>query len=488
MALLSVPRARLRLLRDEPPRADADYVLYWMTGARRARSNFALDRAVEWADELGKPLVVLEALRSDYRWACDRFHQFVIDGMRANAAAFADSRIGYYPYLEPYPGASRGMLAALSERAAVVVADDTPVFDLTALLSRAAQRVQGRLEAVDGYGIVPLTAPGITFPTAYAFRRYLQRTLPEFLRISPRTGPPEGRDRRPVSAMPTGVLDRWPPARLDGEVPLASFPIDHSIGSVPHRGGATEGLLRLEAFVAGGLRRYDQRSHPDAHATSGLSPYLHFGHVSPHDVVWRVLGTDGWSFERLSRAASGRREGWWGASPQTEGFLDQVITWRELGGNGARADDYATYESLPAWARETLGRHAGDPRRYVYSLDAFASASTHDEVWNAAQRELALEGTLHNYMRMLWGKKILEWTASPREALDVMVELNNRYALDGRDPNSYSGIFWVMGRYDRPWGPERPIYGTIRYMTSENAVRKLDLEAYLRRHGPARLF
>jgi len=488
VALLSVPRARLRLLRDEQPRSDADYVLYWMTGARRARSNFALDRAVEWADHLGKPLLVLEALRSDYRWACDRFHQFVIDGMRDNATAFAAARIGYYPYLEPDSGASRGLLAALAERAAVVVADDTPVFDLAALLSKAALRVQGRLEAVDGYGIVPLGAPGVTFPTAHAFRRYLQRTLPEFLRIAPKPVPPEGRDRRPTTAIPAGVLERWPPTRLDGGVPLATLRLDHSVGVAPQRGGTDEGLRTLEAFVSGGLRRYDQRSHPDAHVTSGLSPYLHFGHVSPHEVVWRVLDADGWSFDRLSRDTSGKREGWWGASPQVEGFLDQVVTWRELGGNGARADDYATYESLPAWARQTLERHASDPRPHVYDLDAFASASTHDEVWNAAQRELALEGRLHNYMRMLWGKKILEWTSSPREALDVMVELNNRFALDGRDPNSYSGIFWVMGRYDRPWGPERPIYGTVRYMTSENTVRKLDLEAYLQRYGPARLF
>jgi deoxyribodipyrimidine photo-lyase len=143
--------------------------------------------------------------------------------------------------------------------------------------------------------------------------------------------------------------------------------------------------------------------------------------------------------------------------------------------------DYDRYESLPEWSRATLEKHAGDPRRFGYSLDAFAAARTHDELWNAAQTQLVHHGRIHNYLRMLWGKKILEWTASPRDALTVMIELNNRYALDGRDPNSYSGIFWCLGRYDRPWGPERPIFGAVRYMSSENTRRKLRVHKYLRR-------
>jgi deoxyribodipyrimidine photo-lyase len=143
-------------------------------------------------------------------------------------------------------------------------------------------------------------------------------------------------------------------------------------------------------------------------------------------------------------------------------------------------DDYDRYESLPDWSRATLEKHASDPRRFSYSLEAFAAARTHDELWNASQTQLVRQGRIHNYLRMLWGKKILEWTASPRDALAVMIELNNRYALDGRDPNSYSGIFWCLGRYDRPWGPERPIFGAVRYMSSENTRRKLSVNKYLR--------
>jgi deoxyribodipyrimidine photo-lyase len=172
--------------------------------------------------------------------------------------------------------------------------------------------------------------------------------------------------------------------------------------------------------------------------------------------------------------------------PAAEGFLDQLVTWRELGHVFcARDPGYERYESLPAWARATLEAHARDPREHAYALEAFEGARTHDELWNAAQRQLVREGRIHNYLRMLWGKKILEWTRSAREALAIAIELNNKYALDGRDPNSYSGISWCFGRFDRPWGPERPIFGTVRYMSSANAARKLDLAPYLRRYAAA---
>ena len=184
--------------------------------------------------------------------------------------------------------------------------------------------------------------------------------------------------------------------------------------------------------------------------------------------------------------ANGRRAGWWSVGANAEAFLDQLITWRELGFNVChKRSDHDRWESLPDWAVATLSKHAPDRREHVYTIDEFAAASTHDPLWNAAQTQLLREGTIHNYLRMLWGKKILEWTAEPREALEVMIELNNRYALDGRDPNSYTGIFWVLGRHDRPWGPERPIFGKVRYMSSANTARKFPVRAYLDRYGAA---
>ena len=167
-----------------------------------------------------------------------------------------------------------------------------------------------------------------------------------------------------------------------------------------------------------------------------------------------------------------------------ESFLDEVVTWREVGyGFCFHRSDYAELESLPDWAQKTLAEHEGDKRPVTYELEQFENAETHDEIWNAAQRELRERGRIHNYLRMLWGKKILHWTRSPREALDVMIELNNKYAIDGRNPNSYSGIFWVLGRFDRAWGPERQIFGKVRYMTSDSTRKKLKLKKYLERWG-----
>jgi len=172
-------------------------------------------------------------------------------------------------------------------------------------------------------------------------------------------------------------------------------------------------------------------------------------------------------------------------SREAESFLDELVTWRELGYNMAsRRPDYDRYESLPDWAQATLAKHAGDPRPEVYTLADFEAGRTHDEIWNAAQGQLAGEGRIHNYLRMLWGKKVLHWSETPRQALAHLIELNNKYALDGRNPNSYSGIFWCLGRYDRPWAPERPIFGSVRYMSSESTRRKFKVDRYVERWAP----
>ncbi|HSF40677.1 MAG TPA: deoxyribodipyrimidine photolyase, partial [Thermoanaerobaculia bacterium] len=175
---------------------------------------------------------------------------------------------------------------------------------------------------------------------------------------------------------------------------------------------------------------------------------------------------------------------WWGMSAPAEKFLDEVITWREVGYNMAsRREDFERYESLPEWAQATLAKHAKDRRPHLHTLEEFEAAATGDELWNAAQGQLVAEGRIHNYLRMLWGKKVLEWSASPREALEILIHLNNKYALDGRDPNSYSGIFWCLGRYDRPWAPERPVFGTVRYMSSDSTRRKFKVGGYIERYA-----
>jgi deoxyribodipyrimidine photo-lyase len=482
-----VPALRVTARNAAPVRPDRSFVLYWMTAARRPRANFGLDHAIDRARELHKPLVVLEALRCGYRWASDRIHAFVLQGMADNRDAFARTPVVYHPYVERTHGSGKGLLAALAQHACAVVTDEFPCFFLPSMLAAAAHRLDVCLEAVDGNGLLPLRATAAPFLRAVDLRRFLQRHLADHLATAPRQEPLRRLELPQLARLPDEVTRRWPAAaaaELDGR-DLAMLPIDHAVAPVAglaggHRGGAA----RLRSFLEHGLRDYaERRSHPDADAQSGLSPWLHFGHVGVHQVLHELARHEGWSADRLGSRADGKREGFWGMSTNAEAFLDELVTWRELGFLTChhRPGDYDRFESLPAWARVTLAAHAGDARPALYSPAELAAASTGDELWNAAQHQLTAGGTIHNYLRMLWGKKILEWTPTPQDAFAVMVELNNRFAVDGRDPNSYSGISWVLGRYDRPWGPERPVFGTVRYMTSESTKRKLRLREWLAR-------
>ena len=338
-----------------------------MTASRRARWNFALQRAVEHANALRLPLLVLEPLRAEYRWACDRFHRFVIDGMVDNQARLKRKGVAFYN--------------------------------------------------------------------------------------------------------PAGLIAR--------------LPIDHGVGPVDLQGGAGAAEARLSSFVDSRLASYaTERNRPELDATSGLSPYLHFGHVSAHEVLACIADREGWTRDDLADDARGHRAGWWGMTESSEAFLDQLVTWRELGFNRClQVEGYDRYEALPAWARETLAEHASDPREVIYGLDDFEFARTHDPLWNAAQNQLRREGRIHNHLRMLWGKKILEWSESARTALQTMIALNDKYALDGRDPNSYTGILRVLGLHDRAWGPERPVFGKVRYMSSANTARKYRVRRYVERYS-----
>lgn len=491
-AFTAEPRARVPALRvrraNAAPLAPGEYVLYWMIAARRTHANFALERAAEWARTLAKPLVVLEALRVDHPWASARLHRFVLDGMADNARALAARGVTYWPYVEPEVGAGRGLLAALAARAAVVVTDEFPCFFLPRMVAAAARRLPVRLEVVDSNGLVPLAATPGAFPTAFAFRRWLQRHLGEHLTAFPGVDALEAGGLGGPAALPRELAQRWPAASaelLGGDArALAALPIDQTVTPVRTRGGSLAAERELLDFVGHKLARYgERRNQPDDEGASGLSPYLHFGHLAAHQVFTAVTGAEGWEPTRASGKRDGRR-GWYGVNASAEEFLDQLVTWRELGQVFAwhRPEDHDRYESLPAWARATLEEHAR-PGAPGPSLAELERAASDDELWNAAQTELLRTGRMHNYLRMLWGKKVLEWSPSPREALARLIHLNNKYALDGRDPNSYSGIFWCLGRFDRPWGPKRPAFGTVRYMSSASTRRKLELDDYLERFG-----
>lgn len=484
----AIPDARLHLANEHAIRSDGEYVLYWMIAFRRTRSNFALQHAAAQAEALKKPLLIFEPLRIGYRWASDRLHRFVIEGMRANRDALSNRNVTYFPYVEPEGDADKGLLEALAQRACTVVTDQYPAFFLPRMVEAVRKRIPCRLELVDSNGLIPLRWAERTFTVAHSYRRWMQKQILDALLEMPLDDPLARRKLPRLSEIPSEVTQRWPAANLEQLLEpdgLHELAIDHQVSPGAIVGGSDQAQQRLDQFLSKSLGKYDEdRNHPDFHATTNLSPHLHFGHISAHEIVSKLLEREQWTPD-LASAANGKNRGFWNTSASAEAFLDQLLTWREIGFNMAyrHPTTYDRFESLPDWALRTLDEHAADERPEVYDLEQFEAAETHDELWNAAQREIVQTGVMHNYMRMLWGKKILHWTETPQQALKIMIELNNKYGLDGRDPNSYSGIFWVLGRYDRAWGPKRPVFGSVRYMTSDSTRRKLKLKQYLKRFG-----
>jgi deoxyribodipyrimidine photo-lyase len=393
----AVPEIRVRSCNKEPVRGDGDYVLYWIIAARRMRWNFALDRAVEWSLRLGKPMVIFEALRWDFPWHSRRIRRFVTGGMKANAAAMRGTNASYYPYVEMAPGKGKGLLSALADRASVIVTDEFPCFFLPRMVAAAARKVSVLLEQVDSNGLLPLRAAPKEFLTAFSFRRFLQKQLPEHLLNCPSADPLSRLKGRPLlKTLPKAILRRWPMAALG-----AADTRDGVESEL--RGGPVAATKRLTGFLRERLHSYpDRRNEPSDDGSSGLSPYLHFGFISVHEIFSCVAKSEAWKPERVALRANGSRAGWWGMSAAAEAFLDQLITWRELGFNCChRRRDYGAFESLPAWAQTTLNEHQGDTRAFGYSLAQFENAQTHDPLWNAAQRQLVAEGRMHNYLRML---------------------------------------------------------------------------------------
>ncbi len=427
------PPCRLHAAVDCPARADGDYVIYWMTTARRVEWNFALQRAADWATQLRRPLLVVEVLACGGRWDSERFHRFTLDGMADNARQLAGRPVHYHPYVESKPGEARALLRTLGRRACLVVTDDYPVA-LPAVMTVDLQ-ADVRVEKIDGNGLLPIRAADRAFVTAFAFRRFLQATLREHMLDSPQPNPLTRRRLPRLESLPAEITRCWPAVetkRLSGGFDLAALPIDHRVGPVELQGGPTAAGKAWRDFLGKKLGRYPaDHNQPETEGSSGLSPYLHFGHISIHEIFRDLIEKEAWTPQRLPEVVSGRRTGWWKMSSAAEEFLDEIITWREIGLNACTwLANFDQYESLPAWARATLAEHAMDERPNVYTLEEFAAAETHDDLWNAAQGQLVSEGRIHNYMRMVWGKKILQWSASPQEALEILIELNNRYAVD----------------------------------------------------------
>ncbi|HEX7154680.1 MAG TPA: deoxyribodipyrimidine photo-lyase [Thermoanaerobaculia bacterium] len=420
-----------------------EFVLYWAQSARRLRRNLALDYAITRANALNLPVVVYEALRPDYPEANDRIHSFVLEGVRANVEDAKARGLRYHFFLPRTRDEARGVVRRLAARARILVTDEYPTFVI-----RGHNRRLASAHFVDGNGILPMRAFAKEQYSAKFLRDRAHKLFPDYW------APFEEVEPRHYFK---GDLDL--PA-YDGASPrevAAACDVDHTIPPVETRGGREAGLRRLDDFVRDGLPGYAEGRNKDSRHVSGLSPYLHFGHLGIHEIAERVLLAD----------APGE---------DIDAFLEEAIVRRELSFNLCfHREDYDALTALPDWARKTIDAHRRDRRKPSYTYEELEAAATHDEVWNLSQRQLLERGTIHGYLRMLWGKKIIEWSETPEAAHAAMLRLHDRWAIDGRDPNTYAGVMWCFGKHDRPWAPERPIFGTIRWMSSESTARKMKL-------------
>ncbi len=429
--------------------ADGDYVLYWMQAAQRASCNHALEYAIAAANALRQPVVVCFGLTERYPEANLRHYAFMLEGLVDVAQQLRRRRI----QLVVRQGEPAQVAIEMAGRASLVVADVGYFPFQKAWRQQVARGVPRRVVQVESEVVVPVEVVSDKEEwAARTIRPRIHRHLREYLVPLAETKP-----LRSSLDLHLPGLDISDPRAV-----LAHLRLDRTVApSAQFRGGTGEARRRFAEFLDQRLPRYHElRSEPGLNWVSHMSPYLHFGQISPLE---------------LALAASER------PGPGAEAFLEELVVRRELSMNFVHYNGaYHNFACLPDWAQRTLRQHQRDRRARTYTLEELEAGATEDPYWNAAQMEMVLTGKMHNYMRMYWGKKVIEWTEDPQEAYQHLVYLNNKYELDGRDPNSYAGIAWCFGKHDRPWA-ERPIFGTVRYMSATGLERKFDMQAYLER-------
>ncbi|PSQ96562.1 MAG: deoxyribodipyrimidine photolyase [Bacteroidetes bacterium SW_9_63_38] len=448
----TVDPARVQRLNDADPVAEGRYVLYWMQQSQRAVHNPALDHAIGRANEKKAPLLVVFGLMDDYPEANRRHYTFMLEGLRETQERLAERGIK----LVARRGAPDDVALSFAEDAQMIVSDRGYLRHQRRWRKRVAAEAPCPVVQVEGDVVVPVEE--VTDKPEYAARTIrpkIHEHLDRFLALST-----EG-----TIEVPSVDLDVDDGLALDAvDAVVDRLDLGDNVPPVRglYRGGTSEAEAVLQAFLNDHLDGYDDhRNQIHSHAVSHMSKYLHFGQVSP---VWLAL--------QIQESAA--------PDEDIDAYLEELIVRRELAVNHVyyRPDTYDAYECLPEWARETLAEHADDEREYVYSRRALEQSETHDPYWNAAMTEMRETGYMHNYMRMYWGKKILEWSPDPQTAFERALTLNNRYFLDGRDPNSYANVLWLFGLHDRGW-KERPVYGKVRYMSKGGLERKADPEAYV---------
>ena len=443
---------RIQSLNDSEARSKSRYVLYWMQQAQRVRTNHALAHAIELANERGLPVVVGFGLMDDYPEANLRHYAFMLEGLAEVARELEQRRIRFVIR----HGSPDRVALDLAEDAAIVVCDRGYLRHQRDWRETVAAEAGIPVVQVESDVVVPVeVASDKAEFGARTIRPKIERRLDDYLVALDEPKPAE-------SALELELKSDFDPADVDGT--LKKLKLDDRVGRVERfKGGASQARRRLERFIDEKLEGYaDGRNEPVARQCSELSPYLHFGQISPLDLALAAKASKGVGKE--DRAS----------------FLEELIVRRELAMNFvAFTADYDSFSMLPAWARKTMAEHEDDEREHLYSEKELEAGETHDPYWNAAMREMRVSGYMHNYMRMYWGKKIIEWSKSHEEAFATTLKLNNRWFLDGRDPASYANVGWLFGLHDRAW-TERPVFGKLRYMNANGLKRKFDIDAYVK--------
>jgi len=450
-------QARVVVRRGGALREGGKCVVYWMQRAMRVVDNPALDVAVEAGNLLGLPVAIYFGVIPNYPNANLRHYHFLQQGLRDVAEDAAERGVAFV--VRRAPDTLEGFLEEV--RAALLIGDENPYREPERWRQVLARKLRVPFWTVDADVVVPSRVFNRSFVLLHHFRPKLKAELPKYLVDA--TGP----EVRPEREFTKKVVS----FNLSGDITAGFNKLDRTVGPVDtFTGGTHAALKRLDEFVPVGLKNYDEaRNHPETRGTSRLSPYLHFGNIGPLTIARAVQK----AMEQGTASAAGG-----------ERFLEQLIGWRELSVLFVRHEpNYDNWECAAPWARKSLLEHAGDARPYQYTLAQLERAETHDDLWNAAQREMVVTGWMHNYLRMYWAKKFLEWAPEPATAFEWAVTLNDRYELDGRDPNGYAGIAWaIVGRHDRPWF-NRPVFGLVRTMTGNSTSKKFDAKAYIRQNG-----
>ncbi|HNY37314.1 MAG TPA: deoxyribodipyrimidine photo-lyase [Petrotogaceae bacterium] len=444
-----VEKERVSLCNDKEVK-NGKYVLYWMQASQRAHFNPALEYAVLVANTMNKPLIVLFCIMPEYLTASFRHYQFMIEGLQETAQTIR----GYGAAFIIKAGDPCEIIKELSESSSMIVFDFAYLDFMKAVRKKISAQTACRVVQVEGNVVVPVAAASSKEEySAATLRPKVSAVISKYLN-----------SEEEITELKNKISDPQIESLTEQQAKeyIKKFRTNNRyFDESRFIGGYSHARQKLDDFIKYKLHNYaDMKNDPTSEVQSDLSPYLHFGQISPVYIANQITKV-------LSESA--------------QEYLEELIVRRELAHNFVMYnDDYAQYNSVPAWAKKTLAEHLSDPREYYYSPQQLENAQTHDEYWNSAQNELLLTGKMHNYMRMYWGKKIIEWSETPQKAFETMVYLNDRYEMDGRDPSGYAGICWCFGKHDRPWSP-RSIFGNVRYMNDKGLERKFKIQKYVQR-------